>query len=126
MESDAGSVPVERQSFTAGFELQGNSEQGNMTLFTPLGGTAAEISWTPALAVMQAQGEAHNFASIDLLISKAVGTDIPLPALFGWLNGRSTESTGWNVDLSQFESGKIVARRVTLGPAAEIRVVLEK
>ena len=54
-----------------------------------------------------------------------LGTDIPVTALFGWLDGQALTSEGWQVDLSQRDRGKILARRQAPAPQAELRVVLE-
>lgn len=114
------------QSFSAGFELNGSPQTGEMTLYTPIGSTAAALSWSPQTAIMRAQGEVRYFESLDALIKQAVGTEIPVKALFAWLAGVNVPVAGWSVDLSQHTEGKITAHRTTPSPLAELRLVLDK
>lgn len=114
------------QSFAAGFELTGSPVTGELTLLTPLGSTAAVLSWTAQTVVMRANGEVRYFESLDELIRQAVGTAIPVTALFEWLNGNNAQVSDWKADLSQYAQGRITARRMPPAPAAELRLVLEK
>ena len=117
--------PTPSQSIGAAFELQGNAQQGSLILLTPLGSTAAAVHWTPDLARLQSNGQTREFASLNQLIVHLLGTNIPVTALFGWLDGQALTSEGWQVDLSQRDRGKILARRQAPVPQAELRVVLE-
>lgn len=114
------------QSFSAGFELIGTPAAGELTLYTPLGSTAAALSWSTQTAVMRAHGEVRHFESLDALIKQAVGTEIPVAALFAWLAGDHMTVAGWSADLSQHANGRITARRTDPAPLAELRLVLEK
>lgn len=91
-----------------------------------MGSTAAALSWSAQTAVMRTQGEVRSFESLDALIKQAVGTEIPVAALFAWLAGDNMIAAGWSADLSQHANGKITARRVQPVPLAELRLVLEK
>jgi outer membrane lipoprotein LolB len=113
------------QAFSAFFELQGTPEQGQLRFFTPLGSTAAVIAWSPGQAQLQSGDEIQHFSNIAELTEHLLGTPMPLSALFAWLAGDSSSLDGWQVDQSQFDSGKIVAQRVNPAPRAEIRVLLE-
>lgn len=117
--------PAPEQSFSAAFDLQGNAQQGSLIFFTPFGSTAAAIRWTPDLATLQANGESREFNGLSQLIEHLLGTEVPVPALFAWLEGQALASDGWQVDLSQRTHGKIVAHRQTPAPTAELRVMLE-
>ena len=123
IESDATTKP---QAFSAGFELTGNPQTGTLTLFTPLGSTAAALLWSPQTAQMRTHGEMHDFDSLDALIRQAVGTDIPVAALFAWLAGDNRLAAGWRADLSQHAQGRITAQRTHPTPFAELRLILEK
>ncbi len=112
------------KSFSAAFELQGNAEQGELIFFTPLGSTAAAIHWTPKKARLQANGETRDFDNLSQLIALVMGTDVPVTALFAWLDGQAHAAQDWQVDLSEKAQGKIVARRSS-APAADLRVLLE-
>ena len=114
------------QSFAAEFELSGTPLTGELILYTPLGTTAATLSWTPLTAVMRTPSEIRTFESLDALIRQAVGTDIPVAALFAWLAGEDMKVAGWRADLSQHADGRITARRTEPAPVAELRLVLEK
>ncbi len=114
------------QSFSAGFELSGTPLAGELTLYTPLGTTAAALSWTSQTAVLRRPGEVHYFTSLDGLIQQALGAEIPVVALFAWLAGDNMVVAGWNADLSQHGAGRITARRTAPAPAAELRLVLDQ
>ena len=114
------------QSFAAGFELAGTPLTGELTLYTPLGSTVAALSWSPQTATMRINGDVRHFESLDALIKQALGTEIPVAALFAWLAGDNMVIAGWRADLSQHGEGRITARRSEPAPAAELRLVLEK
>jgi len=113
------------QSLAAGFELTGNALAGDLILYTPLGTTAAALSWSSHTALMRANGDVRHFDSLDALIKQALGTEIPVVALFAWLAGDQMAAEGWTADLSQHANGRITARRTTPAPLAELRLVLE-
>lgn len=114
------------QAVAAGFELSGNAQTGELTLYTPLGTTAAALSWSDQTALMRTNGDVRSFASLDALIEQAVGTQIPVKALFAWLGGDNMRAAGWNADLSQLAQGRLTARRTDPPPITELRLVLEK
>lgn len=115
----------EPRLLSAEFELSGNPVAGTLTLYTPLGGTAVALSWSSQAVSMQTSGAIRYFDSLDGLIKEAVGTEIPVAALFSWLAGDNMVATGWNVDLSQYAGGRITARRTEPAPPAELRLVLD-
>lgn len=114
------------QAFAAGFELTGNAQAGALTLYTPLGTTAAALSWSADTALMRTNGDIRSFASLDALIQQAVGAEIPVAALFAWLAGDNMRAAGWSADLSQLADGRVTARRTEPAPVTELRLVLEK
>jgi outer membrane lipoprotein LolB len=113
------------QAFSSTFELQGGPSRGQLHFYTPLGSTAAAIAWSPEQAQLQSGAEIQRFNNIADLIERVLGTPVPVTALFAWLAGDQVSLDGWAVDQSQFDSGKITARRTSPPPGAEIRVVLE-
>lgn len=123
---EAEQPDAQAQSFSAGFELTGTPLTGELALYTPLGSTAAALSWTSGTAQMRANGDVRHFESLEDLIKQAVGTDIPVVALFAWLAGDNMSVKGWRADLSQHANGRITARRIEPAPVAELRLVLEK
>jgi outer membrane lipoprotein LolB len=123
---DADGATQPAQSVSAGFELTGNAIEGGLTLYTPIGGTAAVLNWSQHDASIIAQSEQRHFTSLDALIQAALGTPIPINALFSWLDGTNTPADGWMADLTGHANGRITARRTTPAPPAELRIVLER
>lgn len=113
------------QSFTAGFELRGGAEAGELALYSPLGATLAQLRWAPGMAELQADGRRRQYPSIEALTQEATGTALPLAALFDWLQGRPAEVPGWRADLSRVADGRLLASRSMPLPRAELRVVLQ-
>lgn len=114
------------QSFSASFELRGGPDSGSLQLFTPLGSSVARISWQPGSATLQQAQTQRNSASLDELVRDTLGTTIPIPALFAWLQGQPLQAEGWNVDLSRHADGRIAATRHTPAPAASLRLILDR
>ena len=114
------------QSFSAAFELRGAPESGELTLFTPLGGTAALLRWTPGAAVLVSNGQTRQFESLDALVLQATGAALPVTALFDWLAGTPTPVAGWRPDVSGLPQGRLLAHRMAPPPVADLRVVLDR
>jgi len=111
-------------SFTASFDLRGSARAGELELFTPLGGTAAWLQWAPDRARLRAPGQPERqAASLHDLLVQAIGTALPVAALFDWLAGIPSVAAGWQADLSGRAEGRLRARRLT-APAADLRIVL--
>jgi len=114
------------QSFTAAFELKGRAVAGELALLTPLGNTAAQLSWGPGKAMLRAGSDVQEFTSLDALAAHATGTPIPIAALFDWLAGVPTQVPGWHADMSELPAGRLQARRLEPQPTADLRVVLDR
>ena len=115
------SVPP--QSFSAGFDLRGAPDAGELLLSSPLGNTIAQVRWSSAGAELQQGGQVQRRASLDVLTTALSGTPLPVAALFGWLRGDNPASAGWTADLSQQSQGRITARRESPLPTAELRLL---
>lgn len=112
------------QSFSAGFELKGNPERGELLLFTPLGSTLALLEWAPGRALL-VQGQEHReSSSLQALTQELTGSELPIAALFGWLKGEAVQATGWQADLSALNQGRLAATRHTPAPQAVLRIIL--
>ena len=114
------------QQWSAGFELQGSAEQGEMTLLSPIGTTLARLSWTPRSARLEQGGRVTQGDNLSSLSEQLQGTALPIAALFDWLAGRPSEVPGWQVDLSGHAQGRLLAQRSFPAPAAVLRIVLER
>ncbi|MBX9871789.1 MAG: outer membrane lipoprotein LolB [Burkholderiaceae bacterium] len=115
----------EPRSFFANFELSGAADAGELLLSSPLGTTLAQLRWSPQAALLRNNGQTRAFDSLDALAVEATGTDIPIAALFEWLQGRAAPADGWQADLTQLQGGRLLARREQPAPAAELRLILE-
>ena len=113
------------QSFSAGFELSGRAEAGELMLITPLGTTLAQARWSAGQAWLASGAQERRFNSIDELLRELTGTTLPLAALFDWLRGIPTEAPGWQADLALSAQGRLVARRASPGPLVELRLLLD-
>jgi outer membrane lipoprotein LolB len=117
------------QSLYAGFSLNGDAQTGDLTLNSPLGNTIAQLLWTPQSAVLKSNNETKEYPSTSDLIENVTGTPIPLGALFDWLAGKDTPALGWEIDLSLMhkdEPQRLVAKRLSPLPAAELRIAIDK
>jgi outer membrane lipoprotein LolB len=124
------------QSLTAGFELQGSSERGELRLISPLGTQVAAARWSPGEAQLTTSDGTVRFAGLPELSRGALGEDVPLAALPDWLAGRpwpgaahqvapdGFEQLGWQVNLARRAEGWVEARRAA-PPAVTLRVRLE-
>ena len=114
------------ESLSAGFELQGSAQAGEMVLLSPIGTTLARLEWTPQGARL-AQGQQQvNSPSLQKLGARLTGTELPIAALFEWLAGRPAEAPGWQVDLSAHAQGRISAERREPSPGAVLRIALDR
>lgn len=113
------------KSFSAAFELRGSIELGTLLVFGPIGNTLAELHWSPGQSTLRANGEVRQFVSLDALVTEAIGTGLPLPSLFAWVEGRTQAAAGWEVDLSQHSAGRLSATRSHPEPRATLRLVLD-
>jgi outer membrane lipoprotein LolB len=111
------------QSFSAGFDLHGTPEAGELQLNSPLGTTVASVRWSGQGAELRQGQQIERRASLDELTSEMSGTALPVAAMFGWLRGDAAAADGWTVDLSQQPHGRVTARRTHPLPSAELRLL---
>lgn len=117
------SSPV--QSFSATLDLSGDAQAGDLVLSSPLGTTLLALSWRPGRAMLQRDGQSREYDSVSELMQDALGTDLPMTALFAWLAGDNAVVAGWQADLSQLSDGRLSARRSEPAPVVELRLMLE-
>ena len=113
------------QSFSAGFDLSGSPETGELALTSPLGNTLATVRWSPGSAELVQGDTITRRGTLDELTSEFGGTRLPVVALFAWLSGQAMNAHGWQADLSQHAEGRISARRTDPAPAAQLRLVFQ-
>ena len=113
------------QSFSASFQLSGQATQGELSLFTPIGSTAAAMAWGPGGATLRNGSESRAFSSLEAMVAEVTGTPLPVAALFDWLAGRPTPVPGWEVDLTRLPQGRLMAQRFSPQPQAELRLILD-
>ena len=113
------------QTYSAGFDLHGTPEVGELLLTTPLGTTLATVTWSPGRAEMTQGHQTTLRNSLSELSADLGGAAVPVTALFAWLKGQPTEVDGWQADLSRHAQGRVTARRLQPLPAAELRLVFE-
>jgi len=128
------------------FELSGNASSGQLVLTSPIGTTVARARWSdpsgtqgsPSKIELEADGATTHYATLEQMMQRAIGDQLPLPAMFDWLSGRpgpdvpvsggsstSFDQLGWHVELAQFDDGLIDARRALPAPALHVRVKLD-
>lgn len=114
------------QSFSAAFELRGNPQAGELTLYTPLGSTLARLQWAAGTARLEQGSGVRESASLDELLQDLTGSRLPVAALFDWLQGRPSATNGWRADLSAAQDGRITAERFDPMPPATLRIALTR
>ena len=114
------------QNWSASFELQGSADQGQLVLLSPIGTTLARLSWTPQAAVLEQGQDKTESSDLPSLSRRLTGTDLPMAALFDWLAGKTGDAPGWQVDLSAYPQGRLVAHRNTPAPEAVLRILLDR
>lgn len=113
------------QSWSAGFELTGRPEAGELRIASPLGQILAQLHWQPGSAVLVRGSDRLQRPSLPALVRELTGTDIPIDGLFAWLRGQAAEVAGWEADLSRQPEGRISARRLQPLPATTLRLQFE-
>lgn len=134
----------EARSFTAGFDLQGTDQRGQLALVSPIGTQVGRAVWQPGSVLWQAADGERRFESLDELSQELLGDVVPLGALFDWIAGRpwreqpsrpltdTTDSStsgfrqlGWNVQTGRAAEGVIVAQRRLPAPTVTVRIKLD-
>ncbi|MFM6986369.1 MAG: lipoprotein insertase outer membrane protein LolB [Hydrogenophaga sp.] len=113
------------QSLTAGFDLTGSPDTGELRISSPLGTTLATLRWRPGHAELLHGTQSAQRDSLDALTTEWMGASLPVAALFGWLRGVPEAVDGWTVDLSGYAQGRLTALRHHPAPAAHLRIVFQ-
>jgi outer membrane lipoprotein LolB len=118
-------IEPQPQSFSAYFELDGNAEIGMLRLTSPIGITLALMQWAPGNVSLTGTGAPRQFDSLSALTQATIGLDIPMAALFDWLQGTASQAELWEADLTELGSGKLTAKRTAPDLRAEIKLLIE-
>jgi outer membrane lipoprotein LolB len=136
------------RSMSGQFELSGNASSGQLVLTSPIGTTIARARWSdpvgaqgvPSRIELEADGATTHYATLEDMMQRAIGDQLPLAAMFDWLDGRpwpaapasrsadgtSFDQLGWHVDLSQRASNRLIdAQRALPKPVLHVRVKLD-
>ncbi|MBS7349709.1 MAG: outer membrane lipoprotein LolB [Comamonas sp.] len=113
------------QSFSASFVLQGSAQQGLLEVFNPLGNQVARLQWQPQGAWLEQGQQRLESAHLADLVQRSLGADVPIHALFAWLQGQQAHAPGWQVDVSRHAQGRIQAQRLQPLPRVQLRLVLQ-
>jgi outer membrane lipoprotein LolB len=121
---------------SAGFDLRGDGQRGELRLSSPLGAVLAATRWSPTEVVLdRGQGEVR-YADMDTLSLQTLGEVLPLRAFPDWVAGRpwagapaivvagGFEQLGWAVSLADLADGRLEAVRAA-PPRVTVRVRLE-
>jgi outer membrane lipoprotein LolB len=115
------------QSFSAMFDLQGDVQMGSLALTSPLGNRLAQLEWKYGQATLSTNGPHIQSAdSLENLVKQATGAEIPVAALFQWLQGIHVDVPGWRADLSALANGRLTAHREYPAPRATLRIALSR
>lgn len=115
------------QAFAADFDLQGAADKGVLELTGPLGTLLLRMEWEPGQATLRQGQRVEVFSSLQELAQRATNTELPVAALFSWLEGTPYDAPGWEVDLSRLaESGRLQAHTTAPHAWAELKIVLER
>ena len=136
------------RSMSGTFELSGNASSGQLVLTSPIGTTIARARWSdpagtqgaPSKIELEADGGTTHYATLEDMMQHAIGDQLPLAAMFDWLDGRpwpaapvqrgadgsSFDQLGWHVDLSQLAGNRLIdAQRPQPAPVLHVRVKLD-
>jgi len=136
------------RSMSGQFELSGSASSGQLILTSPIGTTIARARWSdpagpqgaPSRIELEADGASTRYATLEDMMQRAIGDQLPLAAMFDWLDGRpwpaaaaargadgrSFDQLGWHVDLSQLAGNRLIdAQRPLPPPALHVRVKLD-
>lgn len=131
----AGLSPA--RAFSAAFDLRGSSDNGVLSLATPLGSTLGQARWQPGSVTLATPQGTRAYADLQTMTRDVLGETVPVDAWFDWLRGRpwpgatSAASSsgftqlGWDVDLSGRSDGTVVAIRTRPPPAVTVRIRLD-
>lgn len=113
------------QAVAASFELRGHAGDGSLQLTSPLGVSIARMSWSAQAASLESEGRTQTFGSVRAMTRQLTGTDLPLEALFDWLEGRAGRFGEWLIEQDERTAGRLRLRRKQPAPEVELRLIVD-
>ena len=114
------------EQFSATFMLEGTAEQGELTIYSPIGTTVAQAAWDQEGATLTEGSQKQTFSSMDSLTEKLTGASLPLPSLMAWLNNDGPAVAGWEIRAENPASGRrLFARRLQPLPQLQLALILD-
>ena len=115
------------QRASAGFDLRGAPQRGELLLSTPLGQLVARVHWDDTGAWLQRPDtQPERYADMAALTEALTGAALPLVALFDWLDGQPTSVPGWTLLELDADQGRLHARRDLPAPVVELRLAWQR
>lgn len=114
-------------SVQLGFSLQGDRSEGQLVLETPFGTALASAQWNSQQALLIRGQSQQTFATLDALLEQELGSDLPVDALFAWINKKSSaelSAAGWLVEDVQNDV-RLRATRTAPPPSVRLTLVLD-
>ena len=114
------------EQFSANFTLEGTAQQGELTIYSPIGTTVAVASWDAAGATLTEGSQKHAFESMDALTERLTGASLPLPPLMAWLNSDGPAVVGWEIRSENPQAGRrLFAKRMQPLPQLHLTLILD-
>ncbi|HEU4622144.1 MAG TPA: outer membrane lipoprotein LolB [Burkholderiaceae bacterium] len=98
---------------TARFAWTERPQTSELALYSPFGDTLAQVRVEPERAVLRLPDKIATAASVDALVARELGIELPVSGLRYWLRGEDTqgrrrapesfEEDGWRVAYSQMD-----------------------
>ena len=82
------------------------------------------LRWAPGEAVWRLGQDERRFGSLDALLIQTLGTPLPVPTVFAWIEGRALALDGWELVSLPSSNQPLVARRHYPAPSLELRLQL--
>ena len=112
--------PPER--WQANFVLMGSPAEGELHILSPLGTLLAKATWRPDSAAIQRGSTRTAYADTASMTAALTGADLPLSALFAWLQGQDMQVSGWHIEHPA--THLVIAQRETPLPVLKLRIAL--
>ncbi len=120
------------------FNLQGNPTEGSLELSTFFGITVAQLEWagdgatlTSTVPLSSNNTNSQTAPSVDELMQVLLGNrfNLPIAALFDWLNGIPTSVVGWDIEVLPNRSNpkagnRLVVKHASTDSTVKLTVIL--